>query len=294
MNYSGEIAAIATAVCWTGSAIAFEKAGKSMGALSLNIIRITIAIIFLGVISMFLKGRFFPTDATAYQWFWLSLSGFVSFFVGNSFMYHSYTIIGARMGQLIMNFTPVITAFIGISFLQENLSFQRVLGILIVVAGIFMAVLGRQGYKFKLNMPFKGFLFAFLGAVGQAFGFLFTKKGIGDYDPVSATQIRAIAGFAGLIVFLSIVGHWKKVFKAVQNKPDMKVVFAGSIIGPVIGVVLSVFAIQHTNTGVAATLIGLVPIFIIVPSVLFFKEKVTFMQVFGALISVGGSVLFFV
>jgi drug/metabolite transporter (DMT)-like permease len=294
MNYWGEIAAVATAVCWTGSAVAFEKAGKSMGALSLNVIRIVIAIVLLGVITLFTRGSFFPTDATAYQWFWLGLSGLVSFFIGNSFMYHSYTIIGARMGQLIMNFTPVITAFLGIYLLREDLSPIRITGILTVVAGVFMAVVGRQGYKFRLNLPFKGFLFAFIGAVGQAFGFLFTKKGIGDYDPVAATQIRAIAGFVGLLVLLSIMKHWRKVFVAVQNKADMKVVMLGSIVGPVIGVSLSVFAIQNTNTGVAATLIGLVPIFIIVPSAIFFKEKITFMQVLGAFISVGGSVLFFV
>ncbi len=294
MQFSGEIAAIATALCWTASALFFENAGKQLGALPLNIIRIVLAILFLGIITLLTRGKFFPTDATPYQWFWLSLSGFVSFFIGNSFMYHSYTIIGARMGQLIMNFTPVITVFVAISFLNEQLSALKLLAVFTVVVGIFMAVIGRQGYRFRLTISFKGFVFAFLGAVGQAFGFIFTKKGIGDYDPVAGTQIRAIAGLLGLILFISLIRQWKPVLTATQNKASMKVVLWGTIAGPVVGVSLSMYAIQHTQTGIAATLIGLVPIFIIVPAVFFMKEKISLMQVLGALVSVGGSVLFFV
>ena len=69
--------------------------------------------------------------------------------------------------------------------------------------------------------------------------------------------------------------------------------FIGSIFGPVIGVSLSLFAVQHTASGVAATLMALVPIFIIIPSALIFKEKITFYQVLGAFVSVGGCVLLF-
>ena len=48
-NYLGEIAALLTAVCWTVTAMAFESAGKRVGALSLNLIRLVIGLIFLSI-----------------------------------------------------------------------------------------------------------------------------------------------------------------------------------------------------------------------------------------------------
>ena len=46
-NYIGEIAALLTALCWTVTAMAFESAGKRVGALSLNLIRLLIGWVFL-------------------------------------------------------------------------------------------------------------------------------------------------------------------------------------------------------------------------------------------------------
>ena len=60
-----------------------------------------------------------------------------------------------------------------------------------------------------------------------------------------------------------------------------------------IGVAMGLFAIQHTQTGIASTLMALVPIFIIAPSAIMFKEKITARQVAGAVISIFGASLFF-
>ena len=47
--YLGEIAALLTALCWTVTAMAFESAGKRVGALSLNLIRLVIGLVFLSI-----------------------------------------------------------------------------------------------------------------------------------------------------------------------------------------------------------------------------------------------------
>jgi drug/metabolite transporter (DMT)-like permease len=73
----------------------------------------------------------------------------------------------------------------------------------------------------------------------------------------------------------------------------MKSVTVGSVFGPFIGVALGLFAIQNTKTGIASTLMALVPIFIIIPSSIMFKEKITARQVVGAVITIAGASLFF-
>ncbi len=294
MDSIGEMAALGVAVSWTASAIFFEKAGRNIGSLTLNILRIGLAIVLLGVATWFTRGSFFPTDAGYEQWLWLSLSGVIGFFIGDLCLFHSYLIVGARMAQLIMTLAPVMTATVGFLMLGETLTGDKIVGVMLVVGGIFVAMLGKNDKRIKFNMPIKGFLFAFGGALGQAIGFVLSKKGIQNYDPMAATQIRAIAGFVSFSILLTAIRHWPKIWKAVHQPKDMHVMFWGTVFGPFIGVSLSLFAVQHTSTGVAATLMGMVPIFIILPSYFIMKEKVTLIQIIGTLVSVGGSVLLFI
>ena len=144
-----------------------------------------------------------------------------------------------------------------------------------------------------LQYSLKGFLLAFGGAVGQAVGIILSKKGMGDFDPIAATQIRAVAGLICFTLLITGMGYWKKLFSAFQYRTSILSVSLGSVFGPFIGVALSLFAIQQTQTGIASTLMSMVPIFIIVPSAIMFKEKITLAQVIGAMVSIFGASLFF-
>lgn len=289
-SHIGEIASLLTAVCWMLSAIFFEKAGRRTGSLSVNIIRIFLGILFLGITTLFTRGMFFPMDATAYNWVWLGLSGIVGFFLGDLFLFKSYILIGSRTSQLVMSLAPMITAVIGWFFLQEILSLKSIAGIVVSVGGIMIAVAGK---KLKLNIPLRGFLYALGGVLGQAVGLILSKKGMGDYDPIAATQIRAIFGFVAFALLVTFVGRWRRVFMTLRDKTGMKAITIGTVFGPFIGVSLSLYAVQHTETGIASALMALTPIFIIIPTAIMFKEKITARQVIGALISIGGATIFF-
>ncbi|MGC3977520.1 MAG: DMT family transporter [Paludibacteraceae bacterium] len=289
-SHIGELAALLVAVCWTFSALFFEKAGHRVGSLSVNIIRLFLAIFFLGITSYFMRGYFFPADANWHQWFWLGVSGIVGFFIGDLLLFQSYIVIGSRTAALIMSLAPMITAIIGWFFLDEILQFKSILGIVVSVAGIAIAISNR---KMKLNIPLKGFLLAFGGAMGQAIGLILSKKGLGGYDPVSATQIRAIFGFVCFAIFMTVLGKWNNVHKAVRDKSGIANITVGAIFGPFVGVALALFSIQHTKTGISSALMALVPIFIIVPSAIMFKEKIKLQQIIGAVISIVGASIFF-
>lgn len=290
-SHIGEIAGIFVSVCWTMSALFFEKAGYKIGSLSVNFIRLFMAIIFLGITGLFSRGLFFPTDATPYQWFWLGLSGFIGFYLGDMLLFQSYMVIGSRTAALIMSLAPMLTAIIGWFFLGEKLNGLNILAIVISMSGIMIAISNRQ---MKLNIPFKGFLLAFGGALGQAVGLILSKKGMGNYDPVAATQIRAMFGLLSFGIMISVIGRWYKISEAFKNKSGIKAVTVGSFFGPFIGVALSLFAIQQTKTGIASTLMALVPVFIIWPSAIMFKEKIKPQQIIGAVISIIGVSLFFI
>ncbi len=300
-NYFGEIAGLLTAVFWTVTSMAFESAGKKVGSLAVNLIRLVIAFFLLGVYSWIARDFFFPTDATAFQWKWLALSGLVGFVLGDLMLFQAFVVIGARISMLMMSLAPPFAAFIGWLILGEMLSALNWLGMAVTMTGIIIVILKRE--KSELNgsivrrltsgYSVPGILLALGGAIGQASGLVLSKKGMGSYDAFSASQIRVLAGIAGFGILFFFIKRWPRVWAAFKNPPAMRRIALGAFFGPFLGVSFSLLAVQHTETGVAATLMAIVPVLIIAPSVLLLNEKVNTKEILGAIITVMGVALFF-
>ncbi len=294
--YYGEIAGLLTAAFWTVSALAFERATIRVGTISVNLIRLLLGFVFLSIMAYFNRGMIFPFDADFHAWFWLLISGLVGFVLGDLFLFASYPIITSRISMLVMTLAPPMAAVLGWLVLNENMSLLSILGMVFVVSGIALTIWSRPNgeKKMKLSFPIKGLFYAFLGTVGQAGGLVLSKLGMRDYNPFAATQIRVIAGIIGFLVLIAVLNRWKNLGNAVRNKKAMTAISIGSFFGPFLGVSFSLIAIQHTSTGIAATLMSIVPILIILPAIFIYKQKVSTKEIIGALISVGGVVLFFI
>jgi len=295
-EHYGEFAALATAFFWTVTALAFESAARKVGSIAVNILRLVIGFIFLTIFSLIHRGIMIPVDATIENWIWLGLSGLVGFVFGDLFLFKSYTIIGSRFSMLIMTLVPPITALAGWIILGERLTLFHYLGMTLTFSGIAVAIFNRKakGEKLSLKLAPVGILYAFGGAVGQALGLVLSKFGLKDYDPFAATQIRVIAGIAGFSFLVTILGRWKSIKVALLNREGMKILSLGAFFGPFLGVSFSLISVRHTEAGIASTIMALVPVFIIIPAVILYKEKVTVAEIIGAIISVCGVALFFV
>jgi drug/metabolite transporter (DMT)-like permease len=162
-------------------------------------------------------------------------------------------------------------------------------------AGIALAIFSKngKGEKISLKLAPQGILYAFGGAVGQALGLVLSKFGLKDYDPFYGTQIRIIAGIIGYSLLITIMMRWKNVFTATKNKEGMTATVFGAFFGPFLGVSFSLVAIKYTEAGIASTIMALVPVFIIAPAVVLYKQKVTLPELIGAIISVAGVAVFF-
>jgi drug/metabolite transporter (DMT)-like permease len=295
-NNQGEILALLTAVFWTITALAFESASIKVGSLAVNIIRLFFGLLFLSLFTWIRQGQFFPVGASGENWLWLSVSGIIGLVLGDLFLFKSYTLIGSRFAMLIMALVPPITAIFGFLLLGERINLLSYGGMFLTILGIAMAILGRKkeskGLKLKLS-PL-GLLYAVGGAIGQALGLVFSKMGMEDYDPFAATQIRIIAGFAGFAIIAGVMHRWKMIFASLKNVAAMKGIVIGSFFGPFLGVSFSLWAILYTETGIASTIMSIVPILILPAAVLLFRQKVTWSEAIGAIISVAGVALFFI
>lgn len=294
-EYNGELAALATAIFWTITALAFESASLKVGSLSVNIIRLVIGFIFLTIFVSIRRGMILPFDASVENWTWLTISGLVGFVFGDLFLFKSYTIIGSRFSMLIMTLVPPITALLGFFILNEKLTLLNYFGMTLTFSGIAMAIFNRgQNDKLSLKLSPRGILYAFGGALGQATGLVLSKLGMNSYDPFASTQIRIISGMAGFIVIVTLLRRWSKVGEALKNRKGMAGIITGSFFGPFLGVSFSLLAVKYTETGIASTIMSLVPILIIPPVYFLYKQKVTIIEICGAIVSVIGVSLFFI
>ena len=192
-------------------AVFFETAGKRVGSLAVNFIRLVTGFIMLSIFVYFRRGYLLPTDATLHNWTWLGISGLVGFFFADLFLFQAYVEIGTRITMLILASGPPITAILGYLVLGERLSLAGIVGMLITVGGIAIVILSKDSddKKFKVNHPLKGIIFSLLGAIGNSVGMIFTKIGIGDYSPFAATQIRIITGFIGFLILFACTNRWE-------------------------------------------------------------------------------------
>jgi drug/metabolite transporter (DMT)-like permease len=294
-HHLGEFAALFTAIFWTVTSLAFETASNKIGSVAVNVLRLIIGFAFLTVFNLIRRGLILPVDASMENWIWLSLSGLVGFVFGDLFLFKSYTIIGSRFSMLIMTLVPPITAFFSFAILGERLTLFHYLGMTMTFSGIAMAIFGRsaKGEKLSLKLAPKGILYAFGGAVGQALGLVLSKFGMKDYDPFAATQIRIIAGIFGYALLVTVLARWGTVIKATHNKSGLMFTSLGAFFGPFLGVSFSLIAVKYTEAGIASTIMALVPVFIILPAIIIYKEKVTLREILGAFVSVAGVALFF-
>ncbi len=108
--------------------------------------------------------------------------------------------------MLIMTLAPPMAAIFGYILLDEHLSVLSCAGIIVTMAGIVIAMFRRdkENRKMTVSKPLIGLLYAFIGALGQALGIVFSKYGMQQYNPFAATQISIIVGIIGFIILITM------------------------------------------------------------------------------------------
>ncbi|HNT27823.1 MAG TPA: DMT family transporter [bacterium] len=294
LPFLGEIAALATACCWVISSLSFQTAGRKVGSLPVNLIRIVLGFLFLSVYLTVVRGTPVPLDATPHAWGWLTLSGVAGFLFGDLFLFKSFVVVGARTAMLVMSSVPVLTTVIAYLFMGETIGPIGMIGMAVTIAGIALVVAKRDPAESAARPQWgRGVLYAFGGAFGQAVGLVLSKYGMGAMDPFAATQIRVITGVLGFVALVTYLGAWGRVAAALRDRRSLAFIATGAFFGPFLGVSLSLLSVQYTATGIASTIMSTTPVLIIAPAIVLFKEKVSWREVMGAAVAVGGVALLF-
>ena len=304
----GELAAITGSLFWSFCTIFFAFSSKRVGAHNVNGIRILMAMGLLTITHLVIYGTIIP-HANRLQWFYLGLSGFIGLALGDLMYFGSLVILGPRKGVLIMATNPIFSAIAGYFILDEILNVYAIIGISITLCGVSWVILERDiekengGANKKLDDRKKicGVLLGIGGAIGQGVGLVISKYGMENVaddkmaplSPLSATFIRVFIAGISFVFILLLMNKFSNMLKSFNDRKATVAIFGGALLGPFLGVFLSMVAVTYTQTGIASTLLSLMPVMIIPIVWVLYKQKTSWRGFIGAILTILGVAILF-
>ena len=309
MQHLGEIISLVVAASWTVTALFADKASHRLGSMTANVLRLSMAVVFLALLLWVTIGYPYPVYADGKAWMWLALSALVGYVFGDWCLFNCYLSIGARFGQLLMTLAPPMAAIAGWALLGESLSWKSLIAMVVTLTGIGISILSRgEGHTVKLTLPLKGILLGVGAGIGQGVGLVLSKIGMTHYTaalpadaptameamlPFASTMIRAIVGSLGFLALMAFQKDLGRLKTGVRDATGMRYALIMTLFGPVFGVSLSLMAVKYTNAGIASTLMALTPVLILIPYAFIYKQKIRPREILGVTVSMVGVALFF-
>ncbi len=287
----GEISAIATAFCWSISASYFESCGKKIGSFNLNMTRLIFGLIFIMTYNLLVNGMIFPTNASSETIMLMAISGFIGIFLGDLLLFEAFVLLSARITLLIFFAVPPLTSLLSFIFLDDIMNIKEVVGMVVILLGIYLVVSKKDTSKSKGTVSKKGLLFAIGATFLQAVGNVFSKSAVVDYNPFLSAEIRLIAGLLAFVVLYTVKGHWKIYLETFKDKKVLLHIGIGSFFGPFLGIALTLVSLQYLNAGISATLTSMSPIILIPYVALIKKEKITKYDIIGTIVAFLGLII---
>jgi drug/metabolite transporter (DMT)-like permease len=295
--YLGEIAALATAVCWAFTSLLFTIASKQVGSQLVNRVRLPLAALFLAITHLLWQGEVLPIHAETSRWGWLGLSAIIGLVVGDGLLFHAFVLIGTRLAMLLMTLAPVIGTLLAWVFLGETLSLLEI-GAVIVTMGSVAWVVSEQRNPDFVEGNHKSYAVGVLcgmgGASGQALGLILSKRGmVGEFPALSASLIRLTTASVVIWLWALIQGQLRPTIEELRIGHARWAIVVGTVTGPFAGMTLSLAAVQFTHVGIASTLMALSPVFLLPLTHWVFKERITQRAIVGTVVAMVGVAMIF-
>jgi len=296
MLYTGELAALGTAVCWASASNLFAGAAGRMGSRILNRLRITAAWGFLSVTLWLVHHALWPTWASAPATLALALSGMIGFIFGDSFGFRAIVILGPGRASLLASTAPLFTTALAWPLLHQHPGPMALLGMVLTLSGtafVFTAPSRRRHGHAEGGIAM-GIASGLLGALGQAGGYVLSKIALRTgLDPLSGTVIRVGCACVTIWILTGMARQVVPTLAALRDARSTLFTLGGALLGPCLGVLLSLTALQLIEAGVAASITAVSPLFAMLIAAKFHNERLTRRALVGSVFAVAGIVVLF-
>lgn len=292
-HYSGELAALAAALAWAIASVLYTRLGKQIAPLGLNLAKNGIAIAFIVIILLVQGDAAIGLNGVTLSL--LMLSGTIGIGFGDTVFFETLNCIGVRRALLMESLAPPLTAILAVLFLNEQLSVQSWLGIVLTIGGVTWVVVERVPDAVGSTVrPWRGVGFGLLAAIAQASGSVLSRAALADtpVSPLWSSFIRLMAGAVILVLWTATKPPAWREFKPLQSSQFLLVLVGASFIGTFLATWLQQTALKYTAAGIAQSLTATSPLFVI-PIAFWLGERVSLRAILGVFVALSGIWLLF-
>jgi drug/metabolite transporter (DMT)-like permease len=289
----GYLFAIITAACWTQNSIIYTFVGKRIGSSTVTHIRLWIAFPAALIIHLIFTGHLLPVNFNVSSYLYIGSSGIFGFFIADLFIFKAFQHIGARKTMVIMTLSPIFSAIISWLVFKEILTLIQITGVLITITGVIIVIMV-ESRKTNVKSNPRWIIFAISGALTQAIGMVLAKAGLSEgIHPISANVVRIGSGLVGLTIYTIIRKEFICDFRKMKDSKSLYLLIAAALVGPVFGMLLTLYAFTWAPVGIVTTLMQLTPIMLLPIDRFYLKKQIPTGAVWGTLVAVAGASLLF-
>lgn len=283
----GEFYALACTVAWAAAVILFKKSGESLAPFALNFFK-NLSVVPLFLLTLLaLHGFSWPSLPLADVPLILA-SGVLGIAVGDTLYFRALNALGAsRMAVVQTLYSPGVI-LLSILFLGERLNLLQFAGVALVLGGILLVTYVRHASAADARSLRRGVLLGGASVFVMAAGVVIAKPMLEQHDFVSVTFLRILGAIAAMVVIQQWQSPWSELwaqYRAVRHWPQ---VWAGSILGTYVSMMLWLAGYKYTSASIAAVLNEMAAVVILLMAVVFLRERVTPRQVAGVLLAIAG------
>lgn len=279
--FIGIIAALLSAASWAVGTILFDKIGKTIPAAGMTFLKGLFSILFMSLLLCIYGLQHLCTE----ELLLLAASGLIGIAIGDTFFFKSLQYLGAKMQVIYFMLGQVLTAFLSYLFLGEILSLVIYVGGLLVLIGVIMVIVGKQENH---TNKIRGIIGGIMAMLCYSISPIILKGVITDISAVTATFYRMLFGtifvlFGG--AFSKSVKNW---FAPLKDMRVLRLFLLNVMIVTYGGFLLSIVAIKYVDVALASVLATTEPIFVLLLSYILYKEKATWREILGTIITLSG------
>lgn len=250
----------------------------NLSSIEIVLVRTSIGSLVLIVVCILSKVKF-SCLRDFHDAMFLILSG-LALGAGWIFLFEAYILVGVSISTLLYYLGPIIAMLLSPIFFKEKLTKEKLLGAVIVFTGVILLNKNIVGDFTKL----KGIVYGFMSGLFYAAMVIFNKK-IKNASGIENTTCQLVSSFFLVLIFmLSTTGLHIKI----SGKEWIPVLWIG-IINTGLTCFLYYSSIPKLPMSTVAICSYIDPMSAVILSALILGETLTFMQIIGVILIIGGA-----
>ena len=284
MNHTEWGLLVLLSVLWGGAFFCVGVALAELPPLTVVLARVGIAAMCLLALSRFL-GHALPRNPSA--WMPFLVMGMLNNVLPFSLLNAGQTMVSVGLASIMNAMTPLFTALVMVSFREERLTTNRVVGVLLGIAGV--AVIARPD-AFSPDGRILGMGLCLSGALSYGFAALWGRRHLNDVAPLKSATCQLVS--STLVIAVAVIVTERPWTLPLPSSGTWLALVTLALFGTALAYVVFFEILVRAGGSNVMLVTLLIPVSALLLGNLFLSEPILMFEIVGAAV-IGLGLLFF-